>query len=167
MASDPACLKMHSAPVMSEEVVTGANGAMKDAIVYISDGLGNRTFRPTPEPAVFEQKGCTYNPHILGMRARQTLKVANSDPTTHNIHPAPQNNRSGTSPSHRAHLLSSKLRREDIIPVKWQCTSLMKGYIAVFKHPYFAITQQGWHVRSENVPLVSIQSRPGMKSTAC
>ena len=26
MAADPACLKMHSAPVMSEEFVTGTNG---------------------------------------------------------------------------------------------------------------------------------------------
>src|SRR5437660_11997545 len=119
MVADPACLKMHSAPVMSEEVVTGTNRALKDAVVYISDGLGNRTFDPPTEPVVFEQKGCTYNPHILGMRARQTLKIANSDPTTHNIHPAPQNNREwnlsqppGSSP------IEESFAREGIIPVK-------------------------------------------------
>ena len=153
MAADPACLKMHSAPVMSEEVATGTNGALKDAIVYISDGLGNRTFDPPTEPVVFEQKGCTYNPHILGMRARQTLKVANSDPTTHNIHPAPQNNREwnlsqppGSSP------IEESFAREEIIPVKCNVHPWMKGYIAVFKHPYFAITSKDGAFDLKNVP---------------
>ena len=153
MAADPACLKMHPAPIITEEVVTGTNGALKDAIVYISDGLGNRTFDPPTEPVVFEQKGCTYNPHILGMRARQTLKVANSDPTTHNIHPAPQNNREwnlsqppGSSP------IEESFAREEIIPVKCNVHPWMKGYIAVFKHPYFAITSMDGTFDLKNVP---------------
>src|SRR5690348_5688386 len=40
MAADPACLKIHPTPAMTEDVVTGTNGALKNAIIYISDGLG-------------------------------------------------------------------------------------------------------------------------------
>ena len=141
MAADPACLKMHPAPTMSEEVVVGTNGALKNVIVYISDGFGNRSFDPPTEPIVLEQKGCTYSPRILGMRARQELKVINDDPTTHNIHPVPQNNREwnmsqppGSSP------IDETFAREEIIPVKCNVHPWMKGYIAVFKHPYFAVT---------------------------
>lgn len=153
MAQDPACLKMHPAPTMTEEVVTGANGALKNAIVYISDGLGNRTFDPPTEPVVFEQKGCIYNPRILGMRARQALKVINSDPTTHNIHPAPQNNREwnmsqppGSTP------IEETFARAEIIPVKCNVHPWMRGYIAVFKHPFFAITDKNGSFELKNVP---------------
>jgi plastocyanin len=153
MAADPTCLKMHPAPVVSEEVVTGTNQALKNVIVYISNGLGNRTFDPPTEPVVFEQRGCTYNPHILGMRARQTLKVTNSDPTTHNIHPGPQNNREwnmsqppGSSP------IEETFAREEIIPVKCNVHPWMKGYIAVFKHPYFAITGKDGSFALRNIP---------------
>jgi hypothetical protein len=153
MAADPACLKMHPVPVMTEEVVTGTNGALKNAIVYISDGLGNRTFDPPTESAVFEQKGCTYNPRILGMRARQALKVINSDPTTHNIHPAPQNNREwNMSQPPASSPIEETFAREEIIPVKCNVHPWMKGYIAVFKHPYFVITGKDGSFALKNIP---------------
>jgi plastocyanin len=153
MATDPACLKIHPAPVMSEEVVTGTNGALKNVVVYISDGLGAHSFDPPKEPAVLEQKGCAYSPRILAVRARQTFELVNSDPTSHNIHPAPQNNREwnifqppGSSP------IEETFAREEIIPVKCNVHPWMKGYIAVFKHPYFAITDKDGAFDLKNVP---------------
>jgi plastocyanin len=153
MATDPACLKIHPGPVMNEEVVRGANGALKNAIVYISDGLGSRSFGPPKEPAILEQKGCAYSPRILGVRARQTFELINSDPTSHNIHPAPQNNREwnifqppGSSP------IEETFAREEIIPVRCNVHPWMKGYIAVFKHPYFAITEKDGTFDLKNVP---------------
>jgi plastocyanin len=153
MAADPACLKTHPAPLMSEEVATRANGALKNVIVYISDGLGNRAFDPPKEPAVFDQKGCSYNPHILGMRAGQTLTVTNSDPTTHNIHPVPQNNREwNMSQPPGSPPIEQTFAREEIIPVKCNIHPWMRGYIAVFKHPYFAVTDRNGSFDLKNVP---------------
>jgi plastocyanin len=153
MAADPACLKAHPAPVISEEVVTGANGALKNVIVYISDGLGNRAFDPPKELAVFDQKGCSYSPHILGMRAGQTLRVTNSDPTTHNIHPVPQNNREwNMSQPPLLPPIEQTFAREEIIPVKCNIHPWMRGYIAVFKHPYFAVTDKNGSFDLKNVP---------------
>jgi hypothetical protein len=34
-----------------------------------------------------------YQPHIITVMANQTSEVINEDPTTHNIHPQPANNR--------------------------------------------------------------------------
>src|SRR6202047_5630847 len=85
MAADQSCAKQHRAPVLSQDVVTDANGGLQNAIVFISDGLGNQTFDPPSQPVVLTQKGCLYQPHVLAMQANQRLEVVNDDPTSHNI----------------------------------------------------------------------------------
>jgi hypothetical protein len=93
MSADPLCAKTHSVPVTTEDVVVGDKGGLANVVIYVSDGLAGRTFQPPQQPAVFEQKGCQYKPHVLAMQANQKLDVVNSDETTHNIHPNPSNNR--------------------------------------------------------------------------
>jgi hypothetical protein len=153
MAADPACSRIHPAPVTDEDVVAGTNGALENVIVYISDGLGNRSFDPPKEPVVFEQKGCLYNPHILGMLARQTLQIINHDPTAHNIHPVPQNNREwNISQPPGSPPIEQTFAREEIIPVKCNVHPWMRGYVGVFKHPYFAITNKDGRFDLKNLP---------------
>jgi hypothetical protein len=153
MNADPACLKVHPAPALGEEVVTGANGTLKNVIVFISEGLGDSTFDPPKEPVVMEQKGCAYNPRVLGMRTKQTLRIINSDPTTHNLHPMPQNNREwNMSQPPGAPPLEETFAREEIIPLKCNIHPWMKGYIGVFKHPYFSVTDSNGSFELKNVP---------------
>ena len=45
------------------------------------------------EPAVLDQQGCIYEPHVFGMMAGQDLLVKNSDATLHNIHSMPKVNK--------------------------------------------------------------------------
>jgi hypothetical protein len=85
MAADQSCAKQHRAPVLSQDVVTDANGGLQNVIVLISDGLGNQTFDPPSQPLVLTQKGCLYQPRVLAMQANQRLEVKNDDPTSHNI----------------------------------------------------------------------------------
>ena len=85
MAADQSCAKQHRAPVLSQDVVTDANGGLQNVIVFISDGLGNQTFDPPSQPVVLTQRGCLYQPHVLAMQANQRLEVVNDDPTSHNI----------------------------------------------------------------------------------
>jgi hypothetical protein len=66
---------------------------LQNVIVFVSEGLGDRTFDAPTEPVVVEQKGCLYQPHVLAVRANQTLQLVNDDATSHNIHPVPANNR--------------------------------------------------------------------------
>src|SRR5437660_3018069 len=69
MAADPSCAKLHPSPALNEEVVTDAKGDLENVVVFISEGLGDRKFEPPTQPAVMEQKGCVYQPHVLAMRA--------------------------------------------------------------------------------------------------
>ena len=142
MAADPECAKLHASAAMSDEIVTGPQNALENVIVYISEGLANGSFDPPKEPVVIEQKGCQYHPHVVAVEAGQKLEVRNDDSTTHNIHPLPLNNREwNQSQAQGVPPFEATFGREEIsIPVKCNIHPWMKGYIAVFKHPYFAVT---------------------------
>lgn len=142
MDTEPACAKVHAEPVRSQEVVVNANRTLRYVFVYVKEGLGNLSF-PTPtEPVILDQKGCVYVPHLVGVRAGQEVHILNSDSTTHNIHPVPRNNREwNTSMPASAEKLVRRFPREEIaIPVKCNIHPWMKSYVAVLKHPFFAVT---------------------------
>lgn len=143
MSQDPFCAKAHPTPATTEDIVVGADGDLENVVVYVSDGLGSNTFQPPQQPAVLEQKGCEYRPHVLAMQANQKLNVVNADQTTHNIHPAPNNNREWNMSQPPGMPLEQTFTRMEVaIPVKCNIHPWMKGYIAVFKHPYFAVTDK-------------------------
>lgn len=153
MSADPLCAKAHPNPATTEEVVVGGSGGLANVVVYVSDGLGSRTFQPPDKPAVFEQKGCQYTPHVLAMQAHQKLEVVNSDETTHNIHPTPNNNREwNMTQPHGVPLEQTFAREEVAILVRCNVHPWMKGYIAVLKNPFFAVTDKNGNFEIKDLP---------------
>ena len=141
MAADPSCAKQHPTPVLSQEIVTDAKGGLQNVIVFVANGLTQQTFEPPSQPVVLDQKGCMYQPHVLAMQANQRIEVVNDDPTSHNIHPIPANNREWNKSELPGTKAEETFPREEIaIPVKCNIHPWMRGYVAVFKHPYFAVT---------------------------
>jgi plastocyanin len=153
MAADPSCAKQHPTPVLSQDIVSDAQGGLQNVVVFIADGLGDRTFDPPSQPAVIQQKGCMYQPHVLAVQANQKLDVVNSDTTTHNIHPTPKNNREWNKAQSPHVPIEETFAREEIaIPVKCNVHPWMRGYIAVFKHPYFVVTGKDGSFDLSNLP---------------
>jgi plastocyanin len=153
MSADPSCAKQHPSPVFAEEVTTDSKGDLQNVIVFVSEGLGDRTFDAPTEPVVVEQKGCMYMPHVLAVRANQTLHLVNDDPTSHNIHPTPANNREWNKAELPGSTMDETFSRPEIaIPVKCNIHPWMRGYIAVFKHPYFAVTGKNGSFDLSNLP---------------
>jgi plastocyanin len=153
MSADPLCAKGRSTPATTEDIVVGADGGLANVVVYVSDGLSSHSFPPPQQPATLEQKGCQYRPHVLALQANQKLEVVNSDETTHNIHPTPNNNREwNMSQPHGVPLEQSFAREEIAIPVKCNVHPWMRGYIAVFKHPYFAVTDKNGGFELKDLP---------------
>ena len=153
MSADPSCAKLHPGPAMSQDYVAGSDNSLGNVIVFISDGLGSRTFDVPPQEVTFEQKGCIYEPHVVAMRANQKLKMVNSDNTTHNVHPLPANNREWNKAEPAGTSMEESFPREEIaIPVKCNVHPWMKSYIAVFKHPYFAVTGKDGSFQLPNLP---------------
>ncbi|HWU37036.1 MAG TPA: carboxypeptidase regulatory-like domain-containing protein, partial [Candidatus Acidoferrum sp.] len=154
MAKEPECMKMHPGGATTEEAITGSGGTLGNVIVYVSEGLGSRTFDPPADPVVIEQKGCTYRPHVLTMQANQKIQIVNSDPTSHNIHPLPTNNRewNKSQPPGQPPIEATFAREEIAIPVKCNEHPWMHAYIAVFKHPFFIVTGKDGRFELKNLP---------------
>lgn len=153
MNADPTCAKLHPGGVNSDDVVTDKNGGLENVVVFVSDGLGDRAFDAPSQPVVMEQKGCMYEPHVVVMQAHQMLDVKNEDPTMHNIHPQPANNREWNKAQTPGAPVEETFAREEIaIPVKCNVHPWMHSYIAVFKHPYYALTGKGGSFDLKSLP---------------
>ena len=72
MSADPACQfsDRGPGPALSEQYVVN-NGRLANVYVYIKEGLEGKHFAPLQAPAVLDQKGCRYHPHVLAMMMDQ------------------------------------------------------------------------------------------------
>lgn len=141
LSKEPACARMHAAnPLFPEALVLGPGNAVRNVVVYISAGAPYPG--PVPStPVLFDQEGCHYTTHVLVFRVGQELKISNSDPLSHNIHPLAKVNRewnkiqpAGTP------AFAYSYENEEFIPVKCNLHPWMQGYFIVLKTPYFALT---------------------------
>lgn len=153
MNADPTCAKLHPGGVTVEDVVAAGDGALQNAVVFVSEGLGDRTFDPPAQPVSMEQKGCIYAPHVVTLRANQELDIMNNDTTTHNIHPVPANNREWNKAQPPGTRVDATFAREEIaIPMKCNIHPWMRSYVAVFKHPFYGVTDKAGHFELKNLP---------------
>ena len=157
MSKDPYCSKIHASdPAKMETVVVSSGGGLEHVVLYISEGLtgGALTQVPTEEP-VFDQKGCVYSPHVLGLDVNQKFKVTTSDQTAHNIHPNP-NPMTGNIPWNQsqppgAPAVEKSWKAPEMIPVQCNIHPWMHGWFAVVKGPY-ATTDASGAYTIDNVP---------------
>jgi plastocyanin len=154
MAEDPQCAKLHKSPVMDRAVSVNKNGTLGNVFVYIKGGLEGKAFAPPSFAAVMDQKGCWFEPRVLGIQTGQELEVTNSDPVTHNIHPRAHVNREwNQSQAEGAAPLERKFLREEImIRVKCNIHNWMHAWIGVVDNPYFAVTGKDGSFELKNVP---------------
>ncbi len=142
MDQDPVCVGKHKGPVFPEDSEVNANGTLPNVFVYVKSGAEKYQFPAPTEAATLDQNGCMYKPHVLGLRVGQTLHIVSSDPTTHNIHPMPKDNREwNMSQAPGAAPIEQKFVRPEImIPVKCNQHPWMRAYIGVLKSPLFAVS---------------------------
>src|SRR5258707_230264 len=166
MSQDPGCKGSNEAG----NVVVSA-GDLANVFVYVKDGLGNRTFDTPKDPVVLEQQGCKYHPHVLGVMTGQTVQIKNSDPTTHNIHPTPKDNREwNESQPPSAPAIEKNFAREEImLPVKCNQHPWMKMYINVVKSPFFAVPGEDGKYEIKGLPpgdytLAFVQEKLGTQT---
>jgi plastocyanin len=149
MSQDPGCKGTNEA-----ENVVVSGGDLANVFVYVKEGLGNRAFDAPKDPVVLDQKGCQYHPHVLGVMAGQTVQIKNDDPTTHNIHPTPKDNRewNESQPPASPAIEKNFAREEIMLPVKCNQHPWMKMYINVVKNPFFAVTDKSGKYEIKGLP---------------
>ena len=158
-SADPVCGQQN--PNLSTEDTVVKDGKLANAFVYIKDGTtanGKKitaiTFATPTDAVTLNQKGCHYVPHVLGVQTNQKLKIVNSDPTQHNIHPTPKVNQewNQTQPNGAAPIEKSFARAEILIPVKCNQHPWMKSYIGVLKHPFYSVSAEDGSYTIKGVP---------------
>jgi len=143
MSANPACARAHAgAPPHSEEVVVNDNNTLKNVFVWVKAGVPDQQWPVPSTPVELDQKGCMYGPHVIGVMARQNIRILNTDPTNHNIHPLPKINQewNESQPPNGEAKLKNFAREEVMIPVKCNVHPWMRSYIGVVNHPFFAVT---------------------------
>ncbi len=154
MSEDPACVEAHKKGNYDGPVVVNSNGTLANTLVYIKSGLEGKTFEPPTAPAVIDQNGCWFQPRVLGIQTGQVLKVTNSDPVTHNIHPLAHINREWNHSQGEgdAPLARKFSKREIMIRVKCNIHGWMRAFLGVVDHPYFAVSGRDGRFEIRNLP---------------
>ena len=143
MDQDPVCVTKHQGQVVHvEDGEVNENGTLPNVFVYVKEGADKYSFAAPTDPVTLDQNGCMYKPHVFGIMVGQDLHIISSDPTTHNIHPMPKDNRewNESQPPGAAPLDKKFARGETMIPVKCNQHPWMRSYIGVTKNPFFAVT---------------------------
>lgn len=158
-SADAACTS--KSPNLTTEEWVVKDGKLANTYVYIKDGtladgskINDYTSDPPSAAATLDQNGCHYKPHVLGVVVNQAINITNSDPTTHNIHFTPKNNPdwNQSQPNGAAPLQHKLARAEVLVPVKCNQHPWMKSYVAVSKHPFFAVTAEDGSFTIKGVP---------------
>jgi plastocyanin len=143
MDADPACAKMHSAPVPNEMLVLGNGNTMGNILVWVSKGLPAGKKWPAPKtPVVLDQKGCQYHPHVMGIMVGQTYKILNSDGVLHNVHALPTINQAfnRAMPATVKEATATFDKEEAVFHIKCDIHPWMSAYVGAFSHPFFSAT---------------------------
>jgi hypothetical protein len=152
MSQDPYCAMQHATSAIGERVVTGPGNTLENVVVYISSGTPDEAQVPS-QVLAYDQKGCTYVPHVLVMHTNQQFKVLNSDQTMHNVHPAsklnPEWNKS--QPAGAAPIIA-KYESPEFIPVSCSVHPWMHGYFVVLNTNHFDVSKNGGNFKLSDLP---------------
>lgn len=136
------CLE-HSSPPLFETVIVN-DGKLQNVFVTISKGLDKVELPPASGEVVLDQRGCLYTPHVLAMRVGQTLRVHNSDQTTHNVNVRESRNATPNqvqAPGSPAVEWTPK-KAEAMVAFACDLHPWMKAFVCVAEHPFYAVTDE-------------------------
>jgi len=153
MDADPVCGSSHSGPVFSENFKMADDGSMAEALVYLRNVPYSGEI--PSEPAVLDQVGCIYNPHVFGMMAGQTLLIKNSDKTLHNIHSMPKVNKEFNFAMPKVvKRKEASFEQPETEPIYIKCDvhPWMKTWVHVSDNPYFAVTDASGNFSIDGIP---------------
>lgn len=124
-----------------DETVVVTDGKLADVLVFIEEGAEDWVFPWEESEAEIDQLGCRFAPHVLAVRARQPIRIRNSDPLAHNIHVTGKT-QPGFIVSFPGRDSAVRQLAKPELSMRTTCDlhANMLMYIHVLDHPYFAVT---------------------------
>jgi plastocyanin len=142
IANDPNCAKLHKNPVTEETVVVGNNGELQNVVVSIKPAAGQKVPAAVPgKPAVLDQKGCVYHPHVVAVMVGQEVDVKSSDPFLHNVHgTCTENDVFNFGQMGPATKKLTPFTKPETFKIKCDVHPWMAAWVRVLDNPFFGVT---------------------------
>jgi len=136
------CAAIHPS-ITDDSLLVSDGGGLANVVVSASRVDGQPLSGPTPTgPAVLDQRGCQFIPHVLAVMVGQTITVTNSDPILHNVRSLSVDNPGFNfgQPAVAAGRPLPAMQAVERFTIKCDLHPWMAAHVSVFDHPYFAIT---------------------------
>jgi hypothetical protein len=137
----------------NESIVVGKKGGLGNVVVYLKDAKPPAKVEAVAGAAL-DQRQCRYFPHVQALTVGTPLSLMNNDAILHNVHA----NETGMTVFNvampiKGQKLPIPMRKPGLM--KLQCDAghtWMNGWIYVFEHPFFAVTDDKGTFSIKNVP---------------
>ncbi len=115
---------------VSEELVVSADRGIKNAVVSVVSVKG--TVAKAEAPATLDQKGCSFNPHVLVVAPGAPVDILNNDGILHNFHTYSSKNGAinKAQPAFKKKMTET-FGQAEIIKITCDAHSWMMGWIVV------------------------------------
>ncbi|HVP55900.1 MAG TPA: carboxypeptidase regulatory-like domain-containing protein [Candidatus Eisenbacteria bacterium] len=149
MSADSGCKGQNQS-----EIVMVNDGRLANVLVYVKDGLGERSFPAPTAKVTIAQQGCRYVPHVAAVMVGQPLEFLDNDTTLHNIHLTSKHNEEWNQSQmpNQGPSVHSFTAPEVMIPVKCNQHPWMKMYLNVLSNPFFAVTGKDGRFELQGLP---------------
>jgi hypothetical protein len=150
------CAAQHVDPMTEQTVVASDKGELANVVISVKtddpDSLGGEASKT---PAVLDQKGCMYEPHVLPMMVGQKLVIKNDDAFLHNVHSLPtvnpgfnfgQPNKDGGKDA------PAQPKVAENIKVKCDVHPWMSAWIVVLNNPFFSTSKEDGSFAIKGLP---------------
>jgi hypothetical protein len=138
----------------NQSSMVDSNGNLRNVVVFLEDVVAGVAV-DTQKLNQLENNGCLYTPRVLAMRRGERLQIRNADPKLHIPHSYLQEKTVFMlSLPFRNSVLeaTSKIREAGILKLVCDTHAWMIGFVHVFDHPYFAVSDQRGSFSIMNVP---------------
>ena len=137
----------------NESVLVDKKGGLRNVVVFINDARFAGKVAPVANAAL-DQRQCRYFPHVQALTVGTPLALMNNDAILHNVHA----NDTGMTVFNvampiKGQKLPIPMRKPGLM--KLQCDAghtWMNGWIYVFDHPFFAVTDDKGAFAIKDVP---------------
>lgn len=141
-------------PLVDQSRLVSTGGRVPWAFLWIAKGKLPESPPPPVEPAVLQQDGCQFMPHVLGVRKGQQLRLRNEDGVPHTVRGLTRANPrfEQVVPARGEEAAGVPAEPELLAPIECEGKPWMRSTLWVIEHPYFAVSDGDGRFFIENVP---------------
>ena len=129
----------------NEGTLIGPGQGLKNVVVYLEKAPEAPAPFPRDKENLLDNNGCRMTPRVMAIRLGERLVIKNSDPKLHILHSYLEKRTvfnlslpfQGTKMD-----ITHKIKGPGLLQINCDTHAWMRGYLYVFDHPFFAVTDE-------------------------